>query len=191
MKGEYDYGGPTKLEMRWKATPKEVGEWVIKSKAPGYPRVRTQWEVANEDVTDAAPGNLDAIAASRILNANLLVDSSHALPPPVNALSLPTVLGAKPGRKRARKESEVKDCTVKPKWSMKDINEPTQFWSGQYTHLRQECEVHGLSQTGTLKEMLERVRAHYQKPHPKVARKARTKSVSDFFKPGGLFGAPI
>ena len=49
----------TSIQMRWKKSPEEVGEYTLVQRKPGYPKAtRTNWTFAAEDVLDAPAANL-------------------------------------------------------------------------------------------------------------------------------------
>ena len=154
-----------------------------KTAPPGYPTtIHTNWKFAAEDVKDAEPANCPSLAMSRTLHSTLQVESSHALAAPTSALSLAFAdPNSKPGPKRPREE----ECKVKSKWSKDDLAKPYthSFWTGNYTELAAECKNHGVSQSGSLQDMLKRLRTHCQDIHPVATRRAKTGSISSFFKP--------
>ena len=86
-------------------------------------------------------------------------------------------------RKRARPESET--CLVKRKWTEEQINNPPSKWTGKYTAIKAECKEHQISQSGDLKTCLNRLRTHYKEPHQTATRRARTLTMTDFWKPKG------
>ena len=49
--------------------------------------------------------------------------------------------------------------------------------------LKDECKEHGVSQSGTLKQVLLTLQEHYKLPHGEVARRSQSMSIASFFKP--------
>ena len=74
---------------------------------------------------------------------------------------------------------------VKRKWTEEQINNPPSKWTGKYTAIKAECKEHQISQSGDLKTCLNRLRTHYKEPHQTATRRARTLTMTDFWKPKG------
>ena len=58
-------------------------------------------------------------------------------------------------------------------------------WTGKYKAIKAECKEHQISQSGDLKTCLNRLRTHYKEPHQTATRRARTLTMTDFWKPKG------
>ena len=98
---------------------------------------------------------------------------------PTSALTLAFAdSNSKPGPKRPREG----DCRIKAMWSKDDLAKgpATSFWVGKYREVQAECLAHGVSQSGTLKHMLDRLRSHCKEAHPIATRQARLGSISNF-----------
>ena len=159
----------------------KVGEYRLDQRPPGYPKqTRTNWTVAALDVQDANVANADAMARNRELHSTLVREGSSVLAPSTSVLTLSI---ANPATKRGKKQprDEVK-CTTKTKWSTDQIKRPVSAFDGHYKELQEECKEHGISQNGTTKAMIERLRNHYAEPHVDASRRARTMALANFFK---------
>ena len=69
-------------------------------------------------------------------------------------------------------------------WSKDDLakGHTHSSWVGKYNEVQAECKKHGVSQSGTLKNMLGRLREHCKEVHPVTTRQARLDTYSNFFK---------
>jgi hypothetical protein len=56
-----------------------------------------------------------------------------------------------------------------------------QSWEGKYTAAQAECCEHGISQSGTMKEMVKRLKDHYKMPHVDRTWRAQAQGFSAFF----------
>jgi hypothetical protein len=159
-----------------------LGEYKLENHPPGYPKTtRTNWKFAELDVKDAEPANCQGLANSRTLHSTLQSESSNVLAAPTSALTLAFAdPNSKPGPKRPREG----DCRTKAMWARDDLAKgpTTSFWVGKYSEVQAECLAHGVSQSGTLLHMLDRLRSHCKEVHPIATRQARLGSISNFFK---------
>ena len=155
----------------------------LENHPPGYPTTtRTNWKFAELDVKDADPANCQGLANSRTLHSTLQSESSNVLAAPTSALTLAFANpNSKPGPKRPRED----DCKIKAMWSQDDLAKGTKhsFWVGKYREVQLECQAHGVSQSGSFKQMLDRLRSHCKEVHPIATRQARLDSFSNFFTP--------
>jgi hypothetical protein len=153
----------------------------LSQKHPGHPHERrTAWKCAEEDVQDAQVANADSMGRSRALHSTLVSEGSSNLAPSTSVLTLPVVSpSTKKGRKKPREETK---CTTKTKWSREEMGRPIKSFDGKYKELKEECKQHGISQSGTTKAKIERLREHYAEPHVDASRRAKTMPISDFFK---------
>ena len=62
------------------------------------------------------------------------------------------------------------------------MNRPVSRFDGMNKELQEECKQHGISQTGTTKERIKRLREHYAEPHVDASRRAKTNTLSAYFK---------
>ena len=62
-----------------------------------------------------------------------------------------------------------------------EMKSSMQSWSGKYTDVQAECCEHGVSQTGTTKEMVKRLREHYKMPHVDRTWRAQAQNLSVYF----------
>ena len=98
--------GFSRVEMRYRATAKEVGEFELNHVKPGHPKgTRTAWRMAPHDVEDANPANAKGLTAARTLHARLLVDASTAAAP-ATATSALTLPRNAVGSKRKQKDND-------------------------------------------------------------------------------------
>ena len=66
-------------------------------------------------------------------------------------------------------------------WSVQQINESLHTWAEISTTLKMEAASHGMSQSRTMKQVLECLREHYALPHPAQTR--RSKGIAAYFEP--------
>jgi len=176
------YTGDEKVEMRLLAKNlTRLGEYKLENHPPGYPTTtRTNWKFAEVDVKDAEPANCQGLGNSRTLHSTLQSESAHVLAAPTSALTLAFAdPNSKPGPKRPREG----DCRIKAMWSQDNLAKgpTTSFWVGKYREVQAECLAHGVSQSCTLKHMLDRLGSHCKGVHPIATRQARLGSISNFF----------
>ena len=159
----------------------KVGEYKLTRKPPGYPHeTRTSWKWAELDVQDAQVANANAMGRNRQLHSTLTREGSSYLPPATSVLTLPIVdANTKRGRKQQREEVK---CPTKMKWTREQMNRPVSRFDGMNKELQEECKQHGISQTGTTKERIKRLREHYAEPHVDASRRAKTNTLSAYFK---------
>ena len=116
------------------------------------------------------------MGAARQLHANLVAQSSDPLAPARTDLSLAVSMSedARTEKKsKNRKKKAEEKCDAKCKWTTEEIRKPLKWFDGKYKQLEKECEAHGVSQSGNMKDMRIAMRKHYDdKTHPVFARKA-------------------
>ena len=157
----------------------QVGEFKVVQRPAGYPKTsRTNWTFANEDVADAPSADLNRLAKMRDLTADLKESASHKLPPPTNPLTLLTTGQA---GKRGPKRLLEGMCEQKHKYTSVELARSVVQWDGKYTDLQEECRAHGISQSGTLKQMLHRLRDHAKLPHSGTKRRSPSLGIAAYF----------
>jgi hypothetical protein len=166
----------TGVVMRQVHKPNQVGEYKISEHHTGYPgQQRDHWTIADTDVGDADPTNTKVLARDREMNATIVQQGADHLQPATNALTLPTT-----GGKRARPatlEDEV-NCRIHQRWMRTELRNYNEL---HYTDLQTECKAHHISQTGTKKEMCERLKAHYEL-HVQRAERSMGSSLAKMFR---------
>jgi hypothetical protein len=171
----YSSGGG--VVMRQVYNPNEVGEYKISEHHPGWPGARReQWSLSEMDVRDAEPTNTQALGRERALNAAIRQQGSDHMQPAVNALTLPKT-GGKRARPKEALEAEA-DCRIRQRWTRSDMNRDGLM---QYSDIQEECKAHRISQTGTKKEMLTRLKSHYEL-HTRRTERAMGASLALMFK---------
>ena len=76
-------------------------------------------------------------------------------------------------KRKNKKRTAEETCDAKCKWTDEEIRKPLKWFEGKYMQLQSECQHHGVSQSGTAKDMRIALRKHYdEKIHPVVTRKA-------------------
>ena len=70
-------------------------------------------------------------------------------------------------------------CTIKARWPHDYLAKGSthSFWSGKYRDVQEEFLAHGVSQSGTLKLMLDRLRSHCKEVHPIATRHSNLDSA--------------
>ena len=56
------------------------------------------------------------------------------------------------------------------------------FWVGKYKEVEAQCKAHGVTQCGTIEEMIKNFRKHYKLDHVEATFKARTIPLSAWLK---------
>ena len=105
----------------------------------------------------------------------IVQQGSDHLQPATNVLTLP-----KTGGKRARPKAleEEVNCKVHQRWTRVEVRQYTQL---HYHDIQEECKAHHLSQTGTKKDMHDRIKAHYDL-HIKRAERAMGSDLAKMFR---------
>ena len=157
-----------------------TGTYTIMKLYPGHPHAkRTGWTFSDEDVKDAAPVSTTTLAKQQTLNIALTQESVRTNPSAANSLSMIVTSSRVP--KRPRDDGKV--CKTKRLWSVQQINQSVDTWIGMSTNLKMEAASHGVSQSGTMKQVLGRLREHYALSHPVQTRRARSKGIAAYFNP--------
>ena len=102
--------------------------------------------------------------------------------PARTSLALVVAPRQRASNKRARDDGV---CQVKCTWSNAKLGQSHFSWNGFYVALKAEAKMHNVSQSGTLKEVLLRLRDHCKQPHPAVTRRAKQKPLSKYFTSTG------
>jgi hypothetical protein len=171
------YNTGTQTEMRSVRKPTDIGEYRVQTRHPGFPKaVRTAWRIAPPDVTLAPPANTTSLRAQQELHTALLSQSSSFLASKTNPLTLRVALQAKRGPKQP---SEQERCAVKKLYSNTKMAGTVHLFKGKGQELQDECQAHGVSQSGTMKIMLAALRKHYSLPHVDRTWKSTKPSIFD------------
>ncbi len=76
-------------------------------------------------------------------------------------LDCPELLDILSGTKRKRKKAETAECSAKNKLNMEKLSKTKNKKGHSGEELKNECQLHGLVQSGSKKQMAKRLIAHY------------------------------